>query len=265
MIIKLNEKHRSIVMDYCLLEPNINLFIIGDIENFGFNTEFQEVWMQTIQDKLVGIILRYHDNFIIYSKDLDLKVEEIIDLLENKNAKIISGKLSVINLVYPFLKDSFSKRDMYFCELTDTPKLLEDTSEVLIANEEDAMEIAKTYEKINEFNGMYSGDIENRYNQILSRIKTKEGIHMFIKKDGEIISHGNTTAETSVSGMVGGILTLHDHRNKGLASKIVSSLCKNLSSRGKSACLFFDNPEAGKIYHRLGFKDIDKWVMLGRK
>ncbi len=44
MILKLEDKHRNIVLDYVVKEPNKNLFIIGDIEQHGFNKDFQEVW-----------------------------------------------------------------------------------------------------------------------------------------------------------------------------------------------------------------------------
>ena len=265
MLTKATEKHRGLIMDYCLAEPNINIFIIGDIENFGFHTNFQEVWIQTLGDKLVGIVLRYHDNFIIYSKDLDLDINEIKILLTKRDANIISGKLSVIDLLYPLIKNKYSKRDMYFCELLNNSKLIKDTSEVKIAEDIDGMEIALAYEKIEEFSGLYSSGIDSRYKQIATRIKTKEGVHMFIKQEGEIISHGNTTAETSGSAIVGGILTISEYRNRGLASKVISAICQNLYLRGKSACLFFDNPEAGKIYYKLGFKNIDNWAILGRK
>lgn len=265
MLTKATEKHRELIMNYCLVEPNINIFIIGDIENFGFETDFQEVWIQTIGDKLVCIVLRYHDNFIIYSKDLDLEINEIGILLSTRNANIISGKLNVIDLFYPIVKSKYSKRDMYFCQLLNTSKLIEDTSEVEIAESIDAMEIALAYEQIEEFSGVYSSGLDSRYKQIASRIKTKEGVHMFIKKDGKIVSHGNTSAETSVSAIVGGILTIPEYRKRGLASEMVSALCRNLYLRGKAACLLFDNPEAGEIYHKLGFQNIDKWVILGRK
>lgn len=41
---KLSEADRAIVMTYIGEEPAINLFMIGDIEAFGFDQGFQEVW-----------------------------------------------------------------------------------------------------------------------------------------------------------------------------------------------------------------------------
>lgn len=261
-----SEKDRKEVLDYCLGETNINLFIIGDIENFGFDKEFQNVWIQYDEEIIRGIVLRYHTNFIVYSRNLDMNFKEIAELLVEKDAKVVSGKLSVINKIYELIENSYNKREMFFCELRDESKLEEVKEEnIVIATSSDSMEIAKAYEKIEEFKGMYSDDLNERYNQINNRILSKEGIHIFIKEDNEIIAHGNTTATTSVNAMIGGVFTVQNHRNKGLASKIVSYLAKRLINEDKSACLFFDNEEAGRIYHRLGFENIDKWCMLMKK
>lgn len=269
MLTKSTEKDRTLILNYCMAEPNMNLFIIGDIENFGFDSDFQDVWVQTSEDKIVGVVLRYHDNFIIYSKDMDMDTDEVIELLNAQSVKIVSGKLEAINQIYPQLEEKFTRREMYFCELKDSSKLRADipanAPKVITAEVDDAMEIAKVYDQIDEFEGLYSSDIDNRCWQIESRIRSKEGVHMFIKEGEKIICHGNTTAETSTSGMIGGILTLPEYRNQGLASQIVASLCRSLFSRGKSACLFYDNPEAGNIYHRVGFEIIGKWAVLGRK
>ena len=39
----------------------------------------------------------------------------------------------------------------------------------------------------------------------------------------------------------------------------------DLLKEGKSLCLFYDNPKAGSIYHRLGFENIDRWTMAVEK
>ncbi len=44
MIRKLNESDRQLILGYLSDEPAINLFMIGDIESFGFAEDFQEVW-----------------------------------------------------------------------------------------------------------------------------------------------------------------------------------------------------------------------------
>ena len=64
-------------------------------------------------------------------------------------------------------------------------------------------------------------------------------------------------AENSKSAMIVGVAT-----RKGYMSKCLSKLCNDLLERNKFLCLFYDNPKAGKVYHKLGFKEIGIWTML---
>jgi hypothetical protein len=262
MLTKAVEKDRLLITQYCLAEPNINLFILGDIENFGFENAFQDVWFQTVDEHLTGIVLRYHDNLILYSRDLDMVFDEVRVLLSTLNVRVISGKQTVMDGFYPFVASHFSKREMTFCELQDPSKLVADISEVSVAGPADTLEIAQVYGQISEFVGLYASELEVRHQQILNRVNSREGVHLFIKRDGKIVSHANSAAETSVSGMLGGILTLPEYRHQGLAGKVISAVSQNLARRGKSACSFYDNQDANSIFQRLGFQETNKWTIL---
>jgi len=72
-----------------------------------------------------------------------------------------------------------------------------------------------------------------------------------------------TTAENSFSAMVVGVATRKAYRHQGLLRSTLSKLCYDMITKEhKSLCLFYDNPEAGKVYHSVGFKSIDSWIML---
>jgi predicted GNAT family acetyltransferase len=264
MLTKGTKDDRSRILQYCMSEPSINTFIIGDIEIHGFETDFQDVWIQTQEGRITGIVLRYYDNFIIYSHKLDMAYAEVVDLLKSAHANIISGKSSVMEPLAVLLGNAFTKKELFFCELQGPSKLSFSMTEVKIATRSEAREISFAYGEIPEFAGLYSSDPELRFQQIANRIESGEGTHMIIREDGRIISHGNTTAETTVSAMIGGIFTLPEFRNAGLASKIISALCTRLLDQKKSVCLFYDNEDAGRIYQRLNFKVIENWTILGR-
>lgn len=264
MLTKASRDDRPRILPYCMSEPNINTFIIGDIETHGFETDFQDVWIQTQSDHITGIVLRYYDNFIIYSEKLDMAYDEVVDLLRSSQGNLISGKSSVMEPFSVLLGNAFTKKELFFCELKDSSKLSLDTLEVKIATLREAREISVAYGEIPEFAGLYSSDPEQRYHQIANRIESGEGTHMIIRKGDRIISHGNTTAETSASAIIGGIFTLPEFRKAGLASKIISALCKNLLDQKKSVCLFYSNEDAGRIYQRLNFRMIENWTILGR-
>ena len=264
MLTKASEKDRKEIINYCLSEPIINIFIIGDIENFGFSSEFQDIWYQRKNNKIVGLILRYHNSLIVYSKDLDMDFNLIGDLLDEFSIDIINGKSTVIDALYEFLPGNFNRKNMNFCEHKHSTALAEITEDIKIANKDEAMDIAIAYGNISEFKYLYSEDVNKRYEQIFNRINSGEGKHLLIRDESVILAHGNTTAENSFSGMIGGIFTREEERNKGYGTQIISALTKDLLSRNKSVCLFYGNEKEGRIFKKLGFEIIGKWTVLGR-
>lgn len=264
MILKATENDRMRLLDYCRQAASINIFLIGDIEIHGFDTPYQEVWYLEKGTELEGILLRYHDNLILYSHCGALTPEVVLPLLETLAIRVISGQSDVVAPLYPLLSDHFRKREMVFCELADPTALIAHSAEVQIATTDDAARISEAYGQIAEFAGLYSSDPVERALQIENRIRSGEGTHLFLKKDGQLISHGNTTAENSLSAMIGGIFTLPDQRGQGYAKTIVSALCQSLLAKNKSVCLFYDNPSCKHLFESLGFKAINHWMVLGR-
>lgn len=280
MLRKATESDRNQILDYCSEEPSINLFIIGDIELYGFDKDFQEVWVQTadvaediekeikeeIKEEtpieLTGVVLRYHQNFIIYGKE-KIAMEEIVNLMSAYPVSIISGKSSVILKLYPFVETKFEPRALNFAELSSDAWLVQSSEDVQVADVNDAVAIATAFDFIPEFEMLYPGGFEERLKQISNRISSGEGTHMFIRKDGVVISHGNTAAENSVSAMIGGVMTIEGYRRQHYSSIVVSALCKRLLDQGKRACLFYSGEACTNLFHKLGFKETDQWLILG--
>ena len=63
--------------------------------------------------------------------------------------------------------------------------------------------------------------------------------------------------------MVVSVCTDKDFRGKGLATFAIRKLAEiEFSSKKKYLALFYDNPEAGKIYRKAGFSEIGKYAMI---
>ncbi len=263
MIRKLEEKDRKETLEFLSVEPSINLFAIGDIESFGFDEDFQEVWGYFYNNNLIGVLLRYHQNFIPYWQRNDFNPNEFIDIIKNSPVKnrMISGKKSILEN-FENVFDNYMKRETYFCELKKAESLLEDTSEVKLAEISDKYRIPEFINNIKEFNHSHNITPE----QFEKKLITNSGKSYYIENSkGELVSIAQTTAENSMSAMVVGVATRPDYRRKGLVSKCMSKLCMDYIQEGKTLCLFYDNPEAGKIYNRIGFKEIEKWTMITEK
>jgi predicted GNAT family acetyltransferase len=258
MIVKLTDKHKEELLQLVLKEKELNLFIIADIENYGFDKEFLEFWGELNEDlKITAVLMRYYEDFVVYSRG-EYDVLGFSKIVNSIKFRMLSGEKSTIEKFSNFV-DVKEKQDTYFAKLEDGHNLYngESINSVVKTELED---INKVWElqnkKIAEFTDL--SPVQRMKGRYID--KTARGYH--IKNDkNEIVSSVETGGENASSAMVLGVCTDPNYRGHGYAAAITSKLCKVLLSEGKSPCLFYYNPKAGEIYKRLGFKDIGMWSM----
>lgn len=253
MIRKLTEDDRRDVEQYVSKDKALNLFIIGDLEKYSFNESFLEYWGQYEQGKLTGILMRFYEFFTLYADEF-VDVRGISKILLSYDVSSISGGKRFIDQLANYMKD-YKRKDSYYAKLDSALKLMT-CDGVVKTPYEDIEKVLKLIDAIEEFSG--SDSLERK--QLAYKEGTKTGYHIEI--GDEIVSSAETAAENSCSAMIVSVATHKEHRKKGYGSKVVSKLCMDKLNEGKTLCLFYDNPAAGKIYKRLGFKDIDMWSSL---
>jgi len=268
MIRKLTELDNEKVLELVLPQASINLFIIGDIEMYGYDTDFQELWGDFgNDDHLRGVLLRYYDYFIVYGL-VGYDAKGFVDIIENyEKCDAISGEEEVLKALQHLLKDNYDKRVTYFAECRSDTLNLSDNEElrakVKCAKPEDATQIAELTCSIEEFATVKN--IDEQTERMAKAIADKAGRYYFIKEDGKIVSTVASAAENSKSAMLVGVCTAPDYRMKGYSTAIMSNILQDLLEEKESVCLFYDNPKAGNIYKRSGFVDIGMWTMLIRE
>ena len=263
MFRKLNENDYTKTMDFLGKDPGLNLFQIGDIENYGFDSEIQTVWGSFNEnEELTGVLLRYRDNYIPYFKDEELFVSKFREVIQNdERANIISGEAQMVS---PFKScfERYHEREMYFCELKDNLSLKTGQVTIKLATPDDAERIFDLLLMIEEFDTLN----RNSADHVRQKLEDQSGRIYFIENEKkEVICTAQTVAENSKSAMVVSVATRKDYRRQGLMTQVLSKLCQDLLNEQKTLCLFYDNPEAGAVYHKLGFKRIGKWKMIVRQ
>ncbi|MFM9281877.1 GNAT family N-acetyltransferase [Paenibacillus jiagnxiensis] len=263
MIRKLTEADRESVMQLAGREPSLNLFIIGDVENFGFERDFQELWgeFDAADGRLKAILLRYDGSYLPYAEG-DFDVQGFAELvLSGKKKEMMSGSSYIVDRFAREISFAKEKR-LNFAELTTLQESGETVAnshfEVRQAGVEDVEAVCSLLDQIQEF--VSSG--ESMRSGMQRKLQSRTGRSYFVEKDGEVIAVASSTAENSLSAMIVGVATHPEYRGQGLASHLVRRLCADLLAEGRSVCLFYDNPVAGAIYKRLGFKDIGQWSMM---
>ncbi len=232
----------------------LNLFFIGDIESEVMDGKNVKLFVEEEKNEIMGVFLKYFDNFMVYMpKPMDY--QKIVDLIEKENAKIISGERSSLSPLFPLLKGKIVReKTLYFSKLIKLEKF-ENGKDVEKASVKDAYDLIEMLSRIPEFRPQNT-------EAFISTMKNGTARRYFIRRNGKVVSTASTAAETKEMAMIVSVATLPQYRNHGFASKVVGKLCFDLLKEGKTPCLFYDNPTAGKIYERIGFRQMGFWQMF---
>ncbi|MTH55669.1 GNAT family N-acetyltransferase [Bacillus mangrovi] len=259
MIRRLTENDREMCFEYVSGKPAENLFIIGDIEAYGFDTAFQKLWGDFDSGgSLNGVLLKYERNYIPFSYG-EFDAAGFAEIMKaDPEWKILSGLGEVTEKIEPYLSGEEKKRLFYYakCDRLTGKGTFE---KVKKASPSEAEKIIELYGHIEEFST--NENVESR------RRNMEKGVARtyYIEEDGKMVSSASTGAENTLSAMVVGVCTLDAYKRRGYASQCMLNLCTDLLQEGRELCLFYDNPEAGAIYKRIGFKDIGMWTMYERE
>ncbi|MDZ5473921.1 GNAT family N-acetyltransferase [Bacillus sp. 31A1R] len=259
MIRRLTKEDHEICFSLLKSKPAENLFMIGDIEGYGYETPFQKLWGEFDEKgNLIAVLLKYEENYIPFAKGSFNAKQFAEIMLDDPSFKMMSGLKHLTEAIEPYLQDRIDKkRETYYAKCTSLQlDRMVDTTEVSQAKPEDAEGLVQLLNSIPEFS-----------DSIITVERKRRGLEdgvsrsYFIEEDGLMVSTASTTAENSLSAMVVGVATLEEYKRKGYATKCMIKLCSQLLEEGKELCLFYDNPDAGLIYKRIGFEDIGFWMM----
>jgi len=238
-----------------MLEREFNVFMIGDIENTPPEAEHMEIFVEGELENPAGVLLRYYRFFIVYSSERMDHAGAAKIIKDFEKAIVLSGKADCIDAIAPHLREITKEEATMHLALLKEPNLEENDLPIRRATMSDAGELLALLNSIEEFRA-------TEEESFLSSLESGTSRRYIVEMDGRIVSTAASTAESSDMAMIIGVATHKDYRKRGLASKVVSKLCSDLLNWGRTPCLFYDNPEAGKIYNRLGFREIGKWKIL---
>lgn len=257
MIRQLVEYDHERVMKLVGKKPAENLFIIGDIEAYGYFSTIQEVYGDFDGDELIAVLLNYDHQYILYSeRACDYKgFAKIINA--DEQLKGFSGLQEIVQPLEVLITKPFKKKaNTYYAKCEKLVVQDEITYDMRLTTVEDIPAHLDLLQSIPEF-----ASNQTTEEQLKRTIDNKVGRNYAIWQDGQMVSVVSTTAENEQSAMIIGVGTREGYKRKGYASELLIQTCRELLAEGKMLCLFYDNPEAGKIYRRLGFEEIGFWQM----
>ncbi len=235
MIIRCNEPNRKEVLEYARKDTVMNLFIIGDIENFGFDNPWQSVFMDKQDGSIRTIYLVYRTNLVIGSIEGMVDQPFVEKLVEKYRITDINGDYSIIK-----------KLDIGGFKMDKCRIAILDNLAVAMDSRACELEEGDLKELVEECGIVFKREMD--LDQEIENYKQGASRYYGVKEDGRLVSGARTSAHCLGAAMIIGVYTIEQYRNKGYAMATVYKLCQDFLEQDMKQDMCADPYE---LYHKL--------------
>jgi predicted GNAT family acetyltransferase len=244
----------DLIYTFCNQNPALNLYFLGNLESLGVESDICQFWGSFDDDgALTGVLMRYMDGWnIADGPGCDYAgFGQIVDGHPAGAARLQDNTRHVESFL-PYLQRYQAQETSteYLCDLDPldfTPTCKSWPVRRAAISDFDAL--CRFYAAAGHMSRTPRG-VER---------PLQDGRVFIVEVGNQIVSSVLTNAETKRLAMIGGVFTPPAHRGAGYASTAMVALCRSLIADGIRPVLYYDNPAAGGIYRRLGFKDLGLW------
>jgi predicted GNAT family acetyltransferase len=262
MIRRLTKADEASVLEFLYLEPEINLYIIGDIKNFGFDQTDQAIYAEFVDGAYYAVMSRNLSHIVYYAKS-PLFNPDWLPIMNQFDYLFISGKAPLLKAMAPYFKALTMDRLEFMKSTSFIKDETVDYSHIkTLSNEDDALKVYRLLNQIDELESVKQKSQEEFITYLLDN-SGDNGTTVFIEKDGQAIASASAVGETKKTAMIVGVATHKDYRKQGYGKTVLHKLVDlYVNQKNKTLCLYYDDPRAGALYEQMGFVPLDEWIML---
>lgn len=249
MMIRATNADKTQVLEKLRINILDNVYLYIDILMYGFDHEFSSVWIQRDQGDVKYIVLKYYNSFQLYATEDALDYSEITALIMEYKPAMISGRADLIRSISSMVKEFYGET---YGVVLSQPHTGSKYSDVFPEKpkEEDMEEVANLVCSDRGIGGHYN-PLE-LMEQFIRRQNDKTGRNYIIRKDGRIVAHEATYAETPDIAVMSGLIVAPAYRGNGYARLLHCFLSDLLISENKTAVLFCHEEDVLKMHLKLG-------------
>ena len=162
------------------------------------------------------------------------RIEDVIKLFHSYPSTMISGRKDIIRQLESNLRNYRAYYGTIF--ILDKYRHFKASENIEKAVPDDAEEIARLICSDGEIGSHYT--VIDLARQLKERIQSKTGRSYIIRRNGEIIAHTATYAETGKIAVVGGTIVKQEYRNLNYYMLLSNHILQQLIEEGKTAYTF---------------------------
>ncbi len=244
-------------------DPNRFITCIMNLQVYGLQSSLLRAYGSfTPQGDLTGLLLRYSN--ICLAADADgmagAAFAQVID--EESGLAGIRGAIETVKAISVCLhRYQLSSMEVStFMRLDEPVRLPENTfTQVRAVTTDDLDLVTDLYSRAG---AMYRSrmNVQN----MLSKVPHSPFFAAETQQDGErlLVSGALLNIISTEGGLIGGVYTRPEFRGRGCAARCTAAVAHALQSQQRLPCLFYENPVAGRVYSRLGFREVAFWAVL---
>lgn len=258
MIRRLDESDRDRLKTLLESAPQLNLYLLGNMEANGFDQDFCEFWGDVVEGRVAGVVNRYMTGWTVFGETsadwagLGAVVDEHAVVAER-----LQDNPGGVPSLLPYLQ-------RYVATSVEEETLMElPAGKLRLQAPPSGFEIRRA--TLDDFDSLVvffadAGDMSRTPAGVERPLRDRR-VWIALQGD-EVVSAALTNAETTTLAMVGGVYTAPAWRGRGLSQAVCSQLCDELVREGRQPVLYWENPAAGHVYAKLGFRPIGTWRSL---
>lgn len=242
---KAKYKDKRRILNYLEEDVENCLYMYADISKYGVEGKNVTVWYDMDDIGIRMVVMKYHNNFQIYSNRGFKELESVISLINYQRPQGVFGRKEIItNLVNPLNEQYEAEFGFVFRGKTlDVNKLdrklKESNTDIVMAKESDVYKIAQLLCLDKDVKAIHTE--QSLAKELKDRMRTKMGRSYIIRKGNEVIAHNATYAECDKFVVVSGLMVHPDFRNTEYAYLLDLKSSMEFQKEGKNRYFFVTN------------------------
>jgi predicted GNAT family acetyltransferase len=237
-------------------EPAFNLYTLGNLETLGLENEISQTWGDFDEDGgLRAVLNRYMTGWVVYGMP-EADWAGLGSVLDNHptQADRLQDNPGGVASFLPYLHRyrPLEVKVETLMELAEADFRPQPTAPGVVVRR-------ATSADLDALIVLYAGAGDMSRSVTGIKRPLQSGRVWIAEVEGLLVSAALTNAETADQAMIGGVFTQPDARGQGLSQALVSALCADLLTELRKPVLYWANPVAGAVYHKLGFRAIGEW------
>lgn len=215
---------------------------------------YDKMYGEYRDDELIAVLFRRNSGVLQFFSSQEFDLDGFADIISTLKYDSLIGPKSYCRKFLDKGVFTSIKEGAYISKLNRDHKMepYEIQHKIRDITVDDLDKIVELYKEV--FQSFSSKEVMEE------KLNSNRGRGVCIEEDGKIISVAQTDFETEDAAIIVGVATNNNYRCKGLATECMQLLCSTLLKEGKDLYLQYENLEAGKIYERIGFREIDQVI-----